>query len=616
MRKRIMIKGEIETGIAPKYIRYFENFKKEVDPDYPRDMRRIDDYLYEIWYSHLDYNLAKDYFAKYMDYTPPVGACSSVRKGNLYGRNLDWLFDNGVEFVVHTAQSGSRKASIGVAGLMKELDKEFVETGLYSEAYKILPFQMLDGINEAGVACNVNVVPKDKGTNIGYAAIEEKERLSGSMLVRYILDNFSTAKEAVEYIRDYVTVVQSESLHKQDFEEHYMICDPLESYLIEFIENQTVIINMSEEADSPLAGKPYMTNFYLSDIQLNEDGSVYTPYTQDEDHDAIKTNLITPNGSGLERYNLINAHYEGVDETAETMTDLMLLLRFSNAYAPRSEEYTDDKRWFTEFVSAPSGVNVATPYTDERLNRIVDSEIAKYEGAHAEGEPGRNPESEFYGTWQTSHTSVYDFAKSTLIVLTQERDEEYEFKLTKFSGAEYNMSKEGETEDFDSVYHLTKDGDEIGIPINIPKGISTKISLGKEMIAQASVGGIPAGKVYSEKDTLATILEDLLRIGPAPTGKKIYRGVFPYIPTDVSLMDAEDVDPVELVHSGLVWKDIELNNEYAFLAIDKSLGIQCYEIIQSGFALEFNTVDLGDQIMYYPVDPGTATGVRLTYHFE
>ena len=90
-------------------------------------------------------------------------------------------------------------------------------------------------------------------------------------------------------------------LHQKHYEVHYMIGDSTSTYLLEFIDNKTIITDISD--------KPIMTNFYLSNVKFNLDGTVFTPRTQTDSQDAIHTNQITENGAGLERYNLMVNRY-------------------------------------------------------------------------------------------------------------------------------------------------------------------------------------------------------------------------------------------------------------------------------------------------------------------
>jgi len=163
-------------------------------------------------------------------------------------------------------------------------------------------------------------------------------------------------------------------------------------------------------------------------------------------------------------------------------------------------------------------------------------------------------------------------------------------------------------------------GDNVSISNNVISAIDTKlatqITLGQAITAQSAIGGIPAGKVYAATDTLATLLTDLLG-GEAPSGDgKIYYSTGSTVPTSVTGMTSVAVQKDTLLASGYTWKNITLNNEYAFLAIDKSIGLTCYEIKQNGFALGYETVDLGTQWLYYPSAKSTDTGIRLVYSFE
>lgn len=173
---------------------------------------KIKDYLYETYYDDIDYEYAKEYFESR---SPRIEAfaCSSFRRGNYFARNFDWTYNTDADFIVKTKARKGRHAVLGVASGMSELSNDVASTGEWIPAYKILPFMLVDGINDKGVVCNINVVPIDKADPIGLfnattteALIEEKEKICNIMLVRYVLDKFSTASEAVNYIRNYVSL--------------------------------------------------------------------------------------------------------------------------------------------------------------------------------------------------------------------------------------------------------------------------------------------------------------------------------------------------------------------------------------------------------------------------
>lgn len=75
--------------------------------------------------------------------------------------------------------------------------------------YKLVPFQLVDGINDAGLVINMNVVPRQDLDNEHYPDVEldrntnkyiypiggqqdEKVRISIMMLPRFVLDTFSS----------------------------------------------------------------------------------------------------------------------------------------------------------------------------------------------------------------------------------------------------------------------------------------------------------------------------------------------------------------------------------------------------------------------------------------
>ena len=353
----------------------------------------IKNYFYEIAYENIDYEYANDYLKK----KKPIinGACSSVRNGNWYGRNFDWTYDENAEFLVRTSRANGRYASIGLASGINGLTNDVVKSGVENELYKLVPFMMTDGINECGLVANTNVVPTDKGITTGTSAKISKEvEICSLMLVRYVLDHFVTAKDAAEYIENYMSVYVPSTLIDMGYETHLMIADEVDTYLVEFYGNETVITQMT---------KPYMTNFYLSDITLNADDTVYTP--NDSGHYASENN-ISENGSGLERYNIIVENYTDAD-TQSGMRELMNKLKYSKAY--------EGAEWYTEFV----GINGLT----------VDSEVEDFAEEISYAEKLYEHRIRNGKTWHTAHSVVYDIENCKLSVIVQEDGEVLNYEL-------------------------------------------------------------------------------------------------------------------------------------------------------------------------------------------
>lgn len=381
------------------------------------ELTKIKDYLYETYYTECDYSYAKKYFeTRRVPVT--IGACSAVKKGNFYGRNLDWTYDESAEFIIRMPRIGNRYASIGVAGTDNTLTNSFVDSGAFSKNYKLLPFRTLDGINEYGVTVNVNVVPNDKGINKeSIPLIEKRETICNLMVVRYILDHFQSADEAVSYIRDYVAIYPLSTMEEMGYESHWMVADKQKTFALEIVENQIVVIDITD--------KPYLTNFYLDGVTFNEDGSVYYPAISDATHNAKITNGITDNGCGLERYVKILNNYALIPDTSEGMLNFMYNeLKYTKAY--NGGDPAGIGEWNTEFVgidnltvaSAPAAFapTIAASH-DKFLNR------------------SRDPSSKYYGTWQSTHTVTYDLNNKSLSIIIQEDNQilYFDYNLLKAS---------------------------------------------------------------------------------------------------------------------------------------------------------------------------------------
>lgn len=364
------------------------------------NIRKIKDYAYEMTCLDIDYEAAFEYYASREAEVPP--ACSAIRNGNYIGRNLDWTYDQKATFVVHIPRSADRRASVSLCGGLNELTEEFVRSGRGSNAYKILPCNAYDGINESGVVASMLVVPTDKGINHSIPIEDRRQELPAPMLVRYILDHFDTAHDAADYIRKHVAVYFPAALHDMQYELHFMIADANDTYCLEFIDNAAVVIDISEH--------PILTNFHISGTQLNDDGTVYTPDTQDAAHNAHITNGITDHGAGLERYNLLRSLYD-ISSSKLEMRNTMATLKYTRAYPTA----TAAARWLTEFVGGTLTC-YAPPQTFDSVRTAA--------GEAYMARDRNNPI-----TWQTVHSAVYDIRSRSVSVVFQEDNEELEFTL-------------------------------------------------------------------------------------------------------------------------------------------------------------------------------------------
>lgn len=392
--------------------------------------RKINDFLYEIDYGNIDYDYAKDYFTQQLPFEG--GFCSSIRNGKYFGRNFDWTYSNKVTFVAHTPKSEKRNGVLGVCGNIPgmdkgEVDNDTVEVEGYN-MFKILPFYLLDGVNDKGLFVNNNVVPLDNQnpeemTKEIPAEVEEREKINGIMLPRYILDNFTTAYSAIDYIRKYVTIYFPESLLKLKDQLHFMVGDLNSTYVVEFFNKKMVVTSAKR-----------MTNFYLYGVKFNKDEKVYTPedVELDEANKPTVKNNITEYGAGLERWNLIDDLYSKAS-TKKGMRNLLDEIRYTRAY--KGTGYEPEKYWYSEIVGAHTDAwfelspeqqeqekdnpeyLITVDTKPSNSTKVVEIMQQKFEERTRESGD----------TWITSHASVYDISAKKLYLKVQEEPCEYEF---------------------------------------------------------------------------------------------------------------------------------------------------------------------------------------------
>ncbi len=350
------------------------------------------------------------YYMEYTDYVPDLAtgeqvktgfACSSVRNGNFYGRNLDLDYSDVPEFVIKVApkKSEGRYASIGLAAI---LTLKSNEVDRVSEAQLLaMPNLTFDGINENGVAMNCNVCPAPDldfatllSTNYG------KPRIHAVSVVRYVLDHAKSAAHGVELLKnmDIYGGYGTWGLH-------WMLSDEKETYIIECIDGELVARNDTDNI---------MTNFYVN----------YAPNTLYAKHIA-KTGqtvagktyegfpILTPHACGVERYAVLKEHYAEGAESAEGMARLMERVKYTQTYEAATEPF-----WYTEYTEG--NLTIANAPMD--FKAVIQSEIDTYKLHDRNIQPNN--------FWQTWHTAVYDLANRTLRLNIQEDySKHYDFKL-------------------------------------------------------------------------------------------------------------------------------------------------------------------------------------------
>ena len=346
------------------------------------DVKKIASYFYKTKYENLDYVAGAQYYERFK---PIVGACSVVSKGNLFGRNYDWLYDDRCMFVVETSATDERHATLGVAGAPYDLTTEVIDSGADSESYKILPFMLVDGINDAGLICEVNVVPSDKGLTFGTNV--DGEDLFALMIPRFVLDYASDVDEAIELLQSRNIYCAYSDEKKQEY--HFMLSDGTKTAVVEFVNNEMVVI------DDFVDDQPIMTNFFLSD------------------YDGTRESL-TPYAMGIERHAILSEGFS----TATSESAMISLMR-SVLY---TKTYDDDVNWYSEFAGdwGEKFGNLTKDSLPEEYAPIMQYARKLYRNRKRDG-----------ATWQTVHTTVYNIEKRKMIVIPQESNVRFSFSLTE-----------------------------------------------------------------------------------------------------------------------------------------------------------------------------------------
>ena len=355
--------------------------------------QKLDKYLYYMEYNDYAVDLTTG------DNVKADLACSSVRNGNFFGRNLDLAYSESPEFVIKVAKKEGRYASIGMAS---SFTLKADEVDNVSEAqWLILPNMTFDGINENGVAMNSNVCPAidldfstKRSTNCG------KPRINALAVVRYVLDHAKSAAHGVELLKN-MDIFGGYGT----WGIHWMLADEKETYIIECINGELIVRNNTDNI---------MTNFYIN-YALNTPYAKHTARTGQTVAGKTYTGfpVLTPHACGVERYAILKEHYAEGRESAEGMARLMERVKYSQSYEEDTNPF-----WYTEY--GEGDLTIANAPTD--FNAVIQSSMENYK-LHDRSIQHDN-------FWQTWHTAVYDLKNRTLRLNIQEDySKHYDFKL-------------------------------------------------------------------------------------------------------------------------------------------------------------------------------------------
>ena len=319
--------------------------------------------------NHLyEYILEDDsYWEEYTDVTAndtiPENAfgCSGVQNGNYRGRNYDWYYGECDLCVVHATKTENRKhASVGIS------DFSFIATddnGKYDISkldYSLVPFATVDGINDAGVCIQINVIPYGENftdeVSDFYHTPDTSDDLKGSRVVRYILDYADSVEHAIALLSE--KDIDSTYYGMEEF--HWMISGPtsatdsaIKTVVVEFFPKKNE--KCMNVIDTFVESKPIMTNFNLTNFNAGYEST------------ADKRSL-TGIGIGYERWKILKENYAQGDSVIG-MFDLMRKTWNSLTYDLYLDEF-----WYSEY----GATGLKDYYQDQdELKRLVDEAMGK-----------------------------------------------------------------------------------------------------------------------------------------------------------------------------------------------------------------------------------------------
>ena len=354
-------------------------------------VEKVNDYLYELVFDDYSYDYAMRYIAN--NYKYDGGGCSVVRNGNFFGRNFDWYYDDSVEFLIRVNGTVERHASIGIAGSLSDLTADFVRSGKNSPLLNALPYFTLDGINDSGVVCSISVVPNsDAKPTTGTNPKAGKRDIYAPMIVRYVLDNASSAAEAVDMLSDMNVICAISPENNQNF--HFMIADNYNTFVVEFINNEMEVLRDTVKV---------MTNFYLSSILSNT-------------------------AMGKERHDLLSMNYR-LGSSKRGMLNLMKMVYYTRSYDISTYPF-----WFSEYSTQWGYFANPEIRSSYRRGAEEDDYYELVRGFRFNLQPRVRSSSKDHKNafWQTTHLSVYDIHEKKLTLIVQEDNKEYEYVLNYF----------------------------------------------------------------------------------------------------------------------------------------------------------------------------------------
>lgn len=308
-------------------------------------------------------------------------ACSvHVRSASSVRRWFDWRRDLASEFAVHVSGKYDSVHPFAVAGMSSMGMLCPAGSNPPPELVPFVPHMMVDGVNEAGVFAEVNVVPLKPDGSTGWSGTA----CPSAAAVYECLARFGSAAEAAAWIAASV-YVPPKFAAATEYSVHFMLADA--SGAVWAVED-----GAAREVSGSGDDAPCMSNFRL----YGADGSRSAGT-------AAAVAPYDPLGSGVERYALLKSGSYSVQD-----------LFFTGAYAspsPRPSEFAGLAR------ADGTPVTLANLSEQATLDAIA-SALAGYDPSDASGK-----------WWHTAHFAEYDLGSRTFSVRVREGSQSWSFGL-------------------------------------------------------------------------------------------------------------------------------------------------------------------------------------------
>ena len=189
----------------------------------------VKDRVIELTYDSFDFDAAAAYLNKY---DIKMGGCSAIKctiDNKVYvGRDYDFYCSDSPAFIVRN--NAGAIPTIGIGNSPSSLDAWSEDFKLRPEVSKALPYLCCDVMSKAGLYCETNIRPYEKGLSCS-STNPGKERRCTQTFMQTMLSQYATIDEVLQHLDDYDWF----DLASMGFEQSFLLTDANgRSVIIEF----------------------------------------------------------------------------------------------------------------------------------------------------------------------------------------------------------------------------------------------------------------------------------------------------------------------------------------------------------------------------------------------